>query len=62
MRTRKVEVKPESKVEFWTVFNYGGNDTVCSKHKSLRAAKRAAKACEKRGGAKHRFLKVHWVE
>lgn len=43
---------------YWTVFNYGGSLQVCSKHSSLRAATKAAKACEKRGGAYHRIIQV----
>ncbi len=52
-----------SKVEYWTVFAYGCcENTFCSKHRTLEAAKRAAKACEKRGGAKHRILRVEEVK
>lgn len=46
------------KIEYWSMFGYGGNPTICGKHRSLAAAQRAAKTCEKRGGSKHWFLKV----
>lgn len=41
-----------------TRFRYGDAIALCSTHKSLAAAKRAARACEKRGGAKHEIVKV----
>lgn len=44
--------------EYWTMFYYGGELAICSKHKSLLAAERAMRECEKRGGAKHRLLHV----
>ena len=43
------------KAEYWTMFYYGGNPTICEKHRSLRAAQRSARACEKVGGA------LHWI-
>jgi len=43
---------------YWTLFYYGGSESICSKHRSLPAAQKAVKACEKRGGAKHRIVKV----
>jgi hypothetical protein len=46
------------KREFWTLFRYGGPEVICSKHRSIAAALRAAAACERRGGADHRILEV----
>lgn len=46
----------KAKVEFWTVWS--SLDTVCSKHQTLKAAVRAVKECERRGGAHHRILCV----
>lgn len=46
------------KDEFWTLFYYGSAETICSKHRTLPAAERLAKACERRGGAKHRIVRV----
>ena len=50
------------KVEYWTMFNYGDSQTICSTHRTLLAAKRAAKTCENRGGAKHWIIEVRGVE
>jgi len=44
--------------EYWTVFMYGGSLTMCTRHRSRAAAERAARLCEKAGGAKHRILHV----
>ena len=44
--------------EYWALFVYGVNDTICSKHKTYRAAVKAATACEKRCGANHRIVEV----
>jgi len=38
---------------YMTTFMYGSTRTICSKHKTFYAAKRAARKCEKRGGAFH---------
>jgi hypothetical protein len=46
-------------VEYWTMWM---DSLVCSKHKSLAAATREAKACEKRGGAAHDIIKVEYVK
>ena len=45
------------------MFAYGtvGANTICSKHGTLLAAVRAARACERRGGALHKILKVQEV-
>ena len=48
--------------QFWTLFYYGGAEVICSKHKSLRAAKYTARQCEKRGGARHRIVEVREVQ
>lgn len=45
------------RVEYLTIFNYGGSLMICSRHRSLAAAKRAACACEDRGGNKHEIVK-----
>lgn len=50
-----------SRIQFWTLFLYGGNWTICSKHVSFSAANKAAERCEKRGGAKHVIVKVDWL-
>lgn len=47
--------------QFWTLFYYGEAETICSKHKSLSAAKYAARKCEKRGGERHRIVEVREV-
>jgi len=47
------------KVEYWTVF---GSHVFCSKHSTAKAAERAAKKCEKRGGFPHRILKVQEIK
>ena len=39
--------------KFCTVFWYGSTRTICSTHRTMKAAIKAALACEKRGGAKH---------
>jgi len=44
--------------EYWTMFKYGSVDTICSKHKTLEAARLAASKCEKRGGAKHWIIRA----
>ncbi len=44
--------------EYWTVFNYGGLLTLCDRSKSLAAAERKARICERAGGAPHRILYV----
>ena len=41
-----------------TRYPYGDVMALCSSHRTLAAAKRAAKACERRGGAKHEIVKV----
>lgn len=47
------------RIEYWTVW---GNFGVCSKHRTLAAAKREAKACEARGGMPHEIYEVRLVE
>jgi hypothetical protein len=42
--------------QFWTMFRYGDALSICSKHTSERAARKAAKVCEKIGGKKHRII------
>jgi hypothetical protein len=47
------------KPQYWTMWNYGfSGEWVCSKHKTLSAAQKAADKCEERGGAPHRILEV----
>lgn len=46
---------------FWSMFRYGDTFTICSKHLSVKAAERAARECEKRGGEHHQILKVTQV-
>lgn len=43
---------------YLSMIYYGSTRTICSEHRTLEAAKRAAKACERRGGVKHFFWKV----
>lgn len=45
--------------EYWTVYGF---DTRCSTHKTERAAERAARECEKRGGFPHRIFKVQEID
>jgi len=59
---KKGRRKPKAKPEYWTfwyppTFAYG----FCSKHKSLGAAERAAKKCEKEGGSEHDIYEVRRV-
>lgn len=58
--TRPAGRKP-SRVAYWTVFTYGGGETICTKHKTLGAAIEASRECEKSGGVKHRILRVERV-
>lgn len=47
-----------------TMFKYGDCDTICSKHKTYKAAKVAALKCECLGGNKHRIweIKIHKIK
>lgn len=45
----------DGETEFWTFWN---PDQICSRHKTLAAAERAARECEKRGGARHSIYAV----
>ena len=45
-------------VEYWSLFMYGGNPTICDKSRTLRAAIKKSLACEKVGGGKHWIVKV----
>lgn len=47
---------------YWAMFWYGSTKSICSEHRTLSAAKKAAKKCETRGGAKHWFLEVRRVK
>lgn len=40
-------------MKYATVFWYGSSETICSWHKTLAGAEKAAKACEKLGGIFH---------
>lgn len=44
------------------MFWYGTNETICTKHKTLKAAKQHAKSCEAIGGAKHHFIEVRYYK
>lgn len=55
-------MKAETKKEFRCMFKYGQSEMLCSRHRTLKAAKRAAVLCEKRGGAKHWFLEVRKIK
>ena len=48
------------KEEYWTMFYYGGNLTICSKHRKFMAAERASCKCEAKGGAKHIIARIEW--
>ena len=48
------------KEEYWTMFYYGGNLTICSKHRGFTAAERASCKCEAKGGAKHIIARIEW--
>lgn len=46
-------------IEYWTMYSYGSPwSTICSKHRTMAAAVRAARRCESNGGAKHKILFV----
>jgi hypothetical protein len=53
--------KAKLTAEYWTVFWYGSTITQCSVHKTELAAHRAARKCERAGGAPHDILKVEWL-
>ena len=46
--------------QYWTLFYYGSSLMICSRHTTHRAAQRAVRACEKRGGAPH--IIIHAVQ
>ena len=48
------------KPEYWTMFYYGGNLTICSKHYTLPSAERASCKCESVSGAKHVIARIEW--
>jgi hypothetical protein len=41
--------------QWWTIWNDGD---ICSRHSSYDAAFRAARACERLGGAEHKIVQV----
>lgn len=47
--------------EYWAVYSYGGNLTICEKAKTAVGARRKASSCERFGGAPHRILYVQEV-
>jgi hypothetical protein len=51
--------KSGSRIEYWTIWSVPYQ--VCTTHKSLPAAKRAARECESRGGAIHDIIKVEFI-
>lgn len=52
----------KNRIEYWSVFRYGGCLTQCSTHRTEKAARRAAIECEKRPGvAKHIILRVEYL-
>ncbi len=52
----KKAMKRQTRKEYWTVW---GNYQVCSRHPSFDAAKRAARSCERMGGAPHEIYEVN---
>ena len=48
--------------EYWTFFNFGGAPQICAKHRTAKAAEKAACRCESNGGVKHFILKVERVK
>lgn len=44
-----------TKKEYWTLWGY---DQICTKHSSFQAADRAARKCEREGGADHKIFQV----
>lgn len=50
------------KPDYWVLFNYGGNTTICDKTTSYKDALRSARECELRGGSKHWIVKVQEVK
>lgn len=46
---------------YWTLFRYGGNLTICSKHRTRKAAEREAGRCEASGGARHEIAEVRFL-
>lgn len=50
---------PGKRVEWWTIW---WSDSVCSKHRTLAAAERAAMKCEARCGIKHWIVKVEFIQ
>jgi hypothetical protein len=49
------------RTEWWTIWA-GRLLFFCSRHISYDAAKRAARACEKRGGAPHEIIQVTYCD
>ncbi len=45
-----------------TIFKYGGVDTICTRHTSIKAARESIRKCEKRGGSLHVIWKVTVVK
>ena len=50
------------KIFYASMFLYGGNPAICDKHSTLKRALRAARRCEKRGGAPHFFWKIETLQ
>ena len=48
----------KSKVAYWTVWSTG---SICSRCRTLKAALRSVKRCEKNGGGRHAIYKVQVV-
>jgi hypothetical protein len=54
----KVPSFMSAKKQFWSLFYYGSCETICSKHRTFRAAFCEALRCETAGGANHRIVEV----
>ena len=54
-------MKPKFKTEYWTLFHYGDSEVICSKHRTVLAAERARRKCERNGGANHRVIEVKTI-
>jgi hypothetical protein len=46
---------------YWCVWVYCGEERVCSRHRTLPAASRAARKCERDGGVTHQIYRVQQI-
>lgn len=43
---------------YWCVYRYGEALVKCSEHRSVEAAERSARKCERRGGTRHTIYRL----